>query len=395
MFLFTSHLKLFVLHVLTLSNFLYICKMEIKTTHNIIIGAAQNMEQIKDNSIELVVTSPPYPMIEMWDEIMAKQNPEIQVALDDKDGVRAFELMHMELDKVWAEVERVLIPGGFVCINIGDSARTIGGNFALYSSHSRIITAFQKLGFVNLPNILWRKQTNAPNKFMGSGMLPSGAYVTLEHEWILIFRKGGKREFKNEEKIRRKESSFFWEERNVWFSDLWELKGTRQKIDKSETRKRSAAYPFELPYRLINMYSLQGDTVLDPFLGTGTTTLASIASNRNSIGFEIDPMFLNIITQNIESTPITFFNSIIQNRIDKHIDFVNERIADSKKEVKYYNDNIGLPVMTKQETDIKLNFINSVERQDNTLVATYNSVNPQNIDFASKQRVNKKTLFDL
>ena len=85
-------------------------------------------------------------------------------------------------------------------------------------------------------------------------------------------------------------------------------------------------------------------------------------------------MFLNIITQNIESTPITFFNSIIQNRIDKHIDFVNERIADSKKEVKYYNDNIGLPVMTKQETDIKLNFINSVERQDNTLVATYNSV---------------------
>ena len=143
------------------------------------------------------------------------------------------------------------------------------------------------------------------------------------------------------------------------------------------------------------MYSLQGDTVLDPFLGTGTTTLASIASNRNSIGFEIDPMFLNIITQNIESTPITFFNSIIQNRIDKHIDFVNERIADSKKEVKYYNDNIGLPVMTKQETDIKLNFINSVERQDNTLVATYNSVNPQNIDFASKQRVNKKTLFDL
>ena len=106
-------------------------------------------------------------------------------------------------------------------------------------------------------------------------------------------------------------------------------------------------------------------------------------------------MFLNIITQNIESTPITFFNSIIQNRIDKHIDFVNERIVDLKKEVKYCNDNLGLPVMTKQEVDIKLNFINSVERQDNTLVATYNSVNPQNIDFASKQRVNKKTLFDL
>jgi DNA modification methylase len=349
--------------------------MEIKsTTHNIIIGAAQNMEQLKDNSIELVVTSPPYPMIEMWDEIMAKQNPEVQTALDKNDGAKAFELMHLELDKVWAEVERVLIPGGFACINIGDSTRTINGEFALYPSHSRIISAFQKLGVPNLPNILWRKQTNAPNKFMGSGMLPSGAYVTLEHEWILVFRKGGKRQFKTEaEKLRRKESSFFWEERNVWFSDLWDLKGTKQKIDNSETRKRSAAYPFELPYRLINMYSLQGDTVLDPFLGTGTTSLAAIASNRNSVGYEIDPMFLNIITDNIESTPISFYNSIIQNRIDQHVKFITERNADIKKsEIKHYNENLKLPVMTNQETDIKFLFVNSVNRdRQDTIVATY------------------------
>jgi len=354
--------------------------MEINsTTHSIIIGAAQNMEQLKDNSIELVVTSPPYPMIEMWDEIMAKQNPEVQTALDKNDGAKAFELMHLELDKVWAEVERVLIPGGFACINIGDSTRTINGEFALYPNHSRIISAFQKLGFPNLPNILWRKQTNAPNKFMGSGMLPSGAYVTLEHEWILIFRKGSKRQFKNEsEKLRRKESSFFWEERNVWFSDLWDLKGTKQKIDNSETRKRSAAYPFDLPYRLINMYSLQGDTVLDPFLGTGTTSLAAIASNRNSVGYEIDPIFLNIITENIESTPITFFNSIIQNRIDQHINFVTERNADIKKsEIKHYNENLKLPVMTNQETDIKFLFVNSVNRdRQDTIVATYSEAKP-------------------
>lgn len=365
--------------LLTLSNFVYLCKMEnINTTHSIIIGAAQNMEQLKDNSIELVVTSPPYPMIKMWDEIMAKQNPEVQTALDKSDGAKAFELMHLELDKVWAEVERVLIPGGFACINIGDSTRTINREFALYPNHSRIISAFQKLGVPNLPNIIWRKQTNAPNKFMGSGMLPSGAYVTLEHEWILIFRKGSKRQFKTEsEKLRRKKSSFFWEERNVWFSDLWDLKGTKQKIDNSETRKRSAAYPFELPYRLINMYSLQGDTVLDPFLGTGTTTLAAIASNRNSIGYEIDPMFLNIITENIESTPVTFYNSIIQNRIDQHINFITERNADIKKgEIKHYNDNLKLPVMTKQETDIKLNFVTSVKRTDKKLVATYDSVKP-------------------
>jgi DNA modification methylase len=357
------------------------------TTHSIIIGAAQNMEQLKDNSIELVVTSPPYPMIEMWDEIMAKQNPEVQTALDKNDGAKAFELMHLELDKVWAEVERVLIPGGFACINIGDSTRTINGEFALYPSHSRIISAFQKLGVPNLPNILWRKQTNAPNKFMGSGMLPSGAYVTLEHEWILIFRKGSKRQFKTEsEKLRRKESSFFWEERNVWFSDLWDLKGTKQKIDNSETRKRSAAYPFELPYRLINMYSLQGDTVLDPFLGTGTTSLAAIASNRNSIGYEIDPMFLTIITENIESTPATFFNSIIQNRIDQHIKFITERNADIKKgDIKHYNENLKLPVMTSQETEIKLRFVSEVcSPSESSIEAKYSVVKPTNEYVPSK-----------
>lgn len=370
----------------------------INTTHSIIIGAAQNMEQLKDNSIELVVTSPPYPMIKMWDEIMAKQNPEVQTALDNNDGAKAFELMHLELDKVWAEVERVLIPGGFACINIGDSTRTINGEFALYPNHSRIISAFQKLGVSNLPNILWRKQTNAPNKFMGSGMLPSGAYVTLEHEYILIFRKGSKRQFKTEsEKLRRKESSFFWEERNVWFSDLWDLKGTKQKIDNSETRKRSAAYPFELPYRLINMYSLQGDTVLDPFLGTGTTTLAAIASNRNSVGYEIDPLFLNIITENIESTPVTFYNSIIQNRIDQHINFISERNADIKKgDIKHYNDNLKLPVMTKQETEIKFRFVSEVNRKtETTIEANYSFVKPTNEYVPSKKiKVQQQTAID-
>lgn len=344
------------------------------TTHKIIIGAAQQMEQIKENSIELIITSPPYPMIEMWDEIMSKQNPSIKIALEQNNGANAFELMHSELDKVWKEVERVLIPGGFACINIGDATRTINGEFVLYPNHSRIISAFQKLGVSNLPNILWRKQTNAPNKFMGSGMLPSGAYVTLEHEWILIFRKGGKRQFKNEnEKMRRRESSFFWEERNIWFSDLWDLKGTKQKISNSETRKRSAAYPFEIPYRLINMYSLQGDTILDPFLGTGTTTLAAIASNRNSIGYEIDSMFLNIILENIKSTPINYFNSIIQNRIDHHINFIKERSTNSKKnDLKHFNQKLRLAVMTSQETNILFRLVTDLSiKNEGTIEARY------------------------
>ena len=109
---------------------------------------------------------------------------------------------------------------------------------------------------------------------MGSGMLPAGAYVTLEHEHILVLRKGNKRNFKTpEEKLRRQKSAFFWEERNLWFSDLWEdLKGTKQNNIDKNIRERSGAYPFELAYRLINMLSLREDKVLDPFLGTGTTT---------------------------------------------------------------------------------------------------------------------------
>ena len=94
------------------------------TTHQIIINAAQNMTELADNSVELVVTSPPYPMIQMWNEIMANQNLEIQTALDNKDGLAAFELIHKELDTVWAECARGLIDGGFACINIGDATRT-------------------------------------------------------------------------------------------------------------------------------------------------------------------------------------------------------------------------------------------------------------------------------
>jgi DNA modification methylase len=362
--------------------------MENETLHKIIISASQKMEHLKDNSIELVVTSPPYPMIEMWDEIISRQNSDIKKVLEEGNGSLAFELMHQELDKVWAEIERVLLPGGFACINIGDATRTINADFSLYSNHSRVIHAFNKLKMSNLPSILWRKQTNAPNKFMGSGMLPSGAYVTLEHEWILIFRKGGKRQFKvNIEKLKRKESSFFWEERNIWFSDMWELKGIRQKIDNSETRKRSAAFPFEVPYRLINMYSLQGDTVLDPFLGTGTTILAAMASKRNCIGYEIDPTFLDIVDENIENTPVKFFNSLIQNRIECHKQFIIERNNDSKKgKIKHFNANLKLPVMTTQETEIKFSYLQKVNKCDkNQFTVEYCDVVPISDNISMKK----------
>ncbi|MEM2098510.1 MAG: site-specific DNA-methyltransferase [Candidatus Bathyarchaeia archaeon] len=323
-----------------------------KTVHRIIFGDSREMKEIPDGSVDLMVTSPPYPMIEMWDPIFSKQNPDISNALSDGEGDKAFELMHCELDKVWREVYRVLKEGGFACINIGDATRTIGGEFKLYANHARILQCCLKLGFTSLPEILWRKQTNAPNKFMGSGTLPAGAYVTLEHEYILILRKGGKRQFRNKaDKLRRLQSAFFWEERNLWFSDVWEdLKGTRQNNIDKHIRERSGAYPFELAYRLINMFSLKEDTVLDPFLGTGTTIVASMAAGRNSVGIEIDPNFKEHVFSRCKDV-VVFANQLIESRLMRHVGFVQERIK-AKGVLGYVNKFYGFPVVTSQETAI-------------------------------------------
>lgn len=324
---------------------------------------AQNMEELADNSVDLVITSPPYPMIEMWDEILGQQNPAISSALNVNNPKLAFELMHQELDKVWSECWRVMKEGAFMCINIGDATRTVNGEFALYNNNTRIISACEKIGFTNLPNILWRKATNAPNKFMGSGMLPCGAYVTLEHEWILIFRKGSKRVFKTaSEKKERRESSFFWEERNVWFSDIWELKGVKQKIDKSPTRERNASFPLELPFRLINMFSQKGDLVLDPFIGLGTTTIAAILCERNSVGYEIDLKLKEIIEKNIKSFDIDCANQSISDRYLKHLEFIDDRLS-AKKDVKHFNERLGCKVMTGQESDLVFHFLRSISKK--------------------------------
>jgi len=342
-----------------------------KTTHKLLFKNASSMNEIGDNSIDLMVTSPPYPMIEMWDEVFSKQNPEIGKALENEDGETAFELMTAELGKVWGEVYRVLRPGGFACINIGDAARTLGREFKIYPSHARILRSCLKLGFSSLPEIIWRKQTNAPNKFMGSGMLPAGAYVTYEHEFILILRKGNKRKFINQgDKKLRKQSAFFWEERNLWFSDVWEgLKGTKQnRIDK-KIRKKSGAFPIELPYRIINMFSLRNDTVLDPFLGIGTTTLAAMATGRNSVGIEIDKKLKETLFERFEGV-VDFSNKLIENRILNHLKFVKERTI-AKGELGYKNSTYGFPVMTSQETEIIFNLPLKIFRKESEIEVEY------------------------
>jgi hypothetical protein len=205
---------------------------------------------------------------------------------------------------------------------------------------------------------------------MGSGMYPPGAYVTFEHEYILILRKGNKREFKSlKEKENRRKSAYFWEERNIWFSDVWDFKGKSQSLKLSKSRNRSGAYPFELAYRLINMYSVKGDTVLDPFLGTGTTLLATMATERNGIGIEIDDeicknMFpdLNNITKSL--------NEYIDKRFKRHVNFVNDQKFNGKNKF-YFNENHEIDVKTKQEKKIIINKIEEIEKNENTYICSY------------------------
>lgn len=327
-----------------------------ETTHKIYFKNASEMSEVESDTVDLLITSPPYPMIEMWDSLFSSSDTKIKKSLEDKEDQIAFNLMHEILDKVWEESARVLKVGGMACVNIGDATRTINGSFQLFPNHTRISNFFQKNGFIVYPCILWRKPTNSPTKFLGSGMLPPNAYITLEHEYILIFRKGH-----NKRKIKPKfehrySSAYFWEERNLWFSDLWmDIRGTFQNLNnkngnKNKIRERSAAFPLNLPYRLINMFSIHGDTILDPFWGTGTTTLAAMISARNSIGYEINPAFLNIFKQNLLNIKKTV-NSINNNRLEQHVEF-SRKYKKSGKDLKYTSTHYNFPIMTKQEVGI-------------------------------------------
>lgn len=347
------------------------------TRHEIITGNSNDLSKISDGAINLIVTSPPYPMIEMWDEMFSLQNSEIKDALNSGDGNSAFLKMHAVLNEIWKECDRVLAENGFACINIGDATRTLGDNFQLYSNHTQIINQFVKMGYSVLPDIHWRKQSNAPNKFMGSGMYPAGAYVTYEHEYILIFRKGGKRVFNGKGKILRQKSAFFWEERNVWFSDLWEIKGTSQNIFSSKaSRNRNASFPLEIPYRLVNMYSAKGDIVLDPFAGLGTTNIACMIANRNSIGVDIDDEIAKIALSNMEQN-IKSLNKIIYDRINRHLKFIDSQ-PNEKKVKCYRNTPHGFLVKTKQEIAIEIEQLKEIVKKDNVYICEYEKLECEN-----------------
>lgn len=342
----------------------------IPSKHKFIQSNSFEAFPLSDNSVDLIVTSPPYPMIEMWDTIWSQYNGDIGDSIDSGHGYEAYQSMHALLDTTWKECYRVLKDGGFACINIGDATRTLEGRFQLYSNHSRVLHACAELGFDILPSILWRKPTNSPTKFMGSGMLPGGAYVTLEHEWILIMRKGTKREYNPSEKTLRRHSAMFWEERNKWFSDQWlDILGTSQKLKKGSVRSRSGAFPIEVPFRLIAMYSKMGDVILDPFSGTGTTSLAAMMTARSSINIDADATMIRESIQ-VPTKRVTKgkLNDLLQHRLLSHLLYVASK---DMLFFKYKNDWLRTPVKTMQEKDMRLHLIKSISRSEDLVEVKY------------------------
>jgi len=145
-----------------------------KSLHRIFFESSNKMDAVEDGSVDLVVTSPPYPMIEMWDQQFSQINPKIKECLERNEGINAFELMHQELDKTWNEIYRVLKNGAIICINIGDATRKIGDSFQLFSNHSRILHHFIALGVQNLPEVLWRNR--------GREYRSSGHFASVSHD---------------------------------------------------------------------------------------------------------------------------------------------------------------------------------------------------------------------
>ena len=255
--------------------------------YRVIIGDSRRMRELADSSVHLVVTSPPYPMVGIWDNFF------------QEESAQSYDQMHDYLNQTWKEVKRVLVPGGIACINIGDATRTKDGTFHLYPNHSRVIESFEQLGLVTLPYVLWKKPTTKPHyrgkgAFLGSGFLPPNAYVTLDMEYILIFRRGSLRTFEPKDPQRYK-SKFTKKERDEWFSQVWTVTGARQMHRGLE--RRVAAFPEEIPRRLIRMFSIEGDLVLDPFLGSGTTLKAAMDLSRRFIGYEKLEDFSGIIRE--------------------------------------------------------------------------------------------------
>lgn len=265
------------------------------TLHRLILGDARRLDFIPDSSVHLVVTSPPYWILKRYNE-----NP------DQLGHVEDYEEFVAQLSQVWQHCFRVLVPGGRLVCVVGDVclSRRKFGRHVVMPLHSDIAVACRKIGFDNLNPIIWYKIANANyevnngSKFLGKPYEPN-AIIKNDIEFILMERKPGG--YRKPTTQQRKLSMISKDDYGAWFRQIWDIPG-------ASTRTHPAPFPIELADRLVRMFSFYGDTVLDPFCGTGTTMLAAITAGRNSIGVEIDPEYCRISAKRLRKETGTLFS---------------------------------------------------------------------------------------
>lgn len=259
------------------------------TSHRLHHGDARDLSWIPDSFVHLIVTSPPY-----WTLKTYAENDKQMGAIED------YEQFLNELDRVWKECIRVLAPGGRICCVVGDVCvpRKKAGRHYVMPLHADIQVRSRRLGLDCLTPILWHKIANGVTEAEGNGAgfygkpFQPGAVVKNDIEYILFMRKGGT--YRTPTSLQKVLSVLTKEEMQAWWRSIWtDIKGA------STRSGHPAPYPVELAERLIRMFSFAGDTVLDPFAGAGSTTIAAIAAGRNSIGNEIEPNYLKIARQRV------------------------------------------------------------------------------------------------
>lgn len=256
-----------------------------KTHHKVINGDSRQMTDLPDNSVHLAITSPPY-----WQ--LKDYGTDNQIGFHD-----SYENYINNLNLVWKECYRTLNNGCRLCVNIGDQfARAVYyGRYKVIPIREEIIKFCENIGFDYMGAIIWQKVTTSNTTGggvqMGSYPYPRNGILKLDYEFILVFKKLG--DSPKPSKAQKELSKMTAEEWNTYFAGHWNFPGARQS-------GHIAMFPEELPRRLIKMFSFVGETVLDPFAGSGTTALASKNTDRNSVGFEINPEFIPIIKEKLE-----------------------------------------------------------------------------------------------
>ena len=264
----------------------------IQTNHHLLQGDSRDLSVLADHSVHLIVTSPPYWTLKKYRDHGSQLG-----------AVHDYDVFLQQLDEVWRHCFRVLVPGGRLVCVVGDvclSRRKNGGRHTVVPLHAAIQEHCRDIGFDNLAPIIWYKIANAvfESSVNGSGFLGKpyepNAVIKNDIEFLLMQRKpGGYRQPTVPTRILSIISS---ENHKQWFQQIW------SGLTGAPTRNHPAPYPEELASRLIRMFSFVGDTVLDPFMGTGTTTIAASKWGRNSIGVEIDPTYFAMAEQRIRKT---------------------------------------------------------------------------------------------